>query len=70
MASHVPDPQREEVVGVLNAAVEEAHRATPNRLSLFGLVTAAGGAIQTLGSVPEAYKVLKAAGALVGIHIP
>jgi hypothetical protein len=62
--------QQQEVVGVIDSALAEAQKPEPNRLSLAGLVSAAGGAIRTTAAVPGAYNALKSAAAMAGIELP
>jgi hypothetical protein len=59
--------QIREVVREIRAEVSES---SPNVPRLQGLLIAAATTIQTLGSAASAYALLKAAAALIGVHLP
>jgi hypothetical protein len=59
--------QIREVVREIRAEVSEP---SPNVPRLQGLLIGAATAIQTLGSAASAYALLKAAAALIGVHLP
>jgi ABC-type transporter Mla subunit MlaD len=59
--------QIREVVREIRAEVSES---SPNVPRLQGLLIGAATTIQTLGSAASAYALLKAAAALIGVHLP
>jgi hypothetical protein len=66
----IPEVEKVQIVEVVDAAVTEAQKATPNRLALRSLLSGVATSVQTLGAAGPAYVLLKGALALLGVNLP
>jgi hypothetical protein len=61
---------RSNLIEVIDDVRNELSTSKPNMLRIQGALGGIASSIQTLGSATAAYQVLKAAAALVGVHLP
>lgn len=62
--------QREQLAELVADATAEAKKEQPNGLKLRGVLSGLAMGVQTMGSLREAYRVLKGAAVLIGLHLP
>ena len=69
-AHELAPAQRTQVAELVAEATAEAQKEQPNALKLRAVLGGIGMTIMTLGSAHEAYNLLKAAAALIGLRLP
>jgi len=62
--------RQDEVIEVVREARDELGRQKPNSLRLTSMLEGVGHAVQTIGSVQDAYQAVKIAAALIGVNLP
>jgi len=69
-ARDVPVETKAEDSDVVDLALAETRKPRPNMVKLRGAAFGLATAVQTLGAVPTAYQLVKAAAAAIGVQLP
>lgn len=62
--------QKEELIGALNAALAEASKERPNRLTVGGIITSVASATSVLANATQAYETVKGIARQFGVTLP
>ncbi|MDQ7292211.1 hypothetical protein [Stenotrophomonas sp. Sm0041] len=68
--SNLPADEREDVRELVRTTITEVEKEKPNKLTVRTMLGGIATTVQTLGSSSDAYKVFKAAAAVVGVTLP